>query len=144
MFWNTFNEICLTKEDALNVLNKCKQLLNLGGKILINSDNRNEIDSSLFDYSTEDKIDGMEIKYNWKTMEINKNTNTTTSMEIIRVKTNSANNLDPEIYETTITQRWWSLDEYKDMAHEIDATFDIVNVKQNDELYLVFTPKENE
>jgi SAM-dependent methyltransferase len=137
MFWNTFNEICLTETDALKVINKCKQLLNIGGRIIINSDNREDVDSNLFDYSSETSIDGMEINYHWETIKIYKDTNTTKSRETIQVR--NLTNIE-EIYETTIAQRWWSLSEYRELAKATNYSVDLVEVKQNDELYLVFAP----
>jgi len=144
MFWNTFNEICLTGEDALNVLNKCKQLLSPGGKIIINSDNRDDVDNNLFDFSNKDILDGSEIEYSWETLETDKSTNTTTSKESIHVMTDETQKKVKEIFETIIIQRWWTLEEYKAFAKTTNLSIVIAEIIQNNELYLVLTPYENE
>jgi SAM-dependent methyltransferase len=137
LFWNTFNEICLTKTMALKLLNRCKILLKAEGKILINSDNSNIINPADFDFCTKDEIDGKEIVLTWKAKSFSKRTNTTFSKETVCLidKDNSQ-----KVFETIIKQRWWTLNQYKGLAKEIGASIKELEIKQNSELYLLLTP----
>lgn len=132
MFWNTFNEICLTKKAAIELLKKCRKLLTPNGKILINSDNLNNINPRLFDFNTEDKIDGDIIEYKWNTFKYFKRTGTSISKEIIKI--NNATN-----YETIITQRWWTKKQYNELAIKTGFTIKELKINQNDELYLLLS-----
>ena len=132
MFWNTFNEICLTKKTAIKLLNKCRKLLTADGYILINSDNFNNINPKLFDFNTKDKIDGNAIKYKWKTINYLKRTETSISKETIEIE-------NAKSCETIITQRWWTKKQYYELAIKTGFTIKELKINQNDELYLLLS-----
>jgi SAM-dependent methyltransferase len=137
LFWNTFNEVCLTKTTALKILNKCKKLLSSDGQILINSDNPNIVNPADFDFSTKNKIDGKEIDYTWKVKSFFKRTNTTFSKETVCL---TDKDKSQKFFETIIKQRWWTLGQYKGLAKEIGASIKELEIKHNSELYLLLTP----
>ena len=132
MFWNTFNEICLTKANAIKLLNKCKNLLNFEGEIIINSDNIQNINPQLFDYSTEDSIDGRKVTYHWQIHKYLKRTRTSISRETVSLD-------DTQVFKTLITQRWWSEEEYIKIAKKTGFLVKKLRISRNDEHYFLLT-----
>lgn len=138
MFWNTFNEIALTKKDALKLLNKCNKLLNPDGKIIINIDNTNNIDPSKFNFTLNETDKNYNYNLLWKTSRYFKRTNTSISKEEIIV-TNLSNQKDTKTYTSYIKQRYWSLNEIKELSITSKLNIYKDNIKNIGELYLVLS-----
>ncbi len=138
MFWNTFNEIALTKKDAIRLLNKCKKLLKTNGKILINIDNPENINPSQFDFSYTTQDSEFRYDLNWKTYKYFSKTNTSISKEEIIV-TNIKNSIDTKTYTSFIKQRYWSLNEIKELCNKANLKLNTEVIKNIDELYLLLT-----
>jgi ubiquinone/menaquinone biosynthesis C-methylase UbiE len=131
MMWNTFNEIALTRAQALKLLEKCSRVLAPRGMILINIDDRSALGlpGIDFEYDFRDQNSGLNYHYIWKVLKYYPRIHKTVSEErIISDKINIA---------TRITQRWWSLDEVQDLALSRGFTISNHHVPANSELYLV-------
>ena len=126
MFWNTWNEICISNKQAHTLLSLCKTALNAKGKLLINIDDITKIDPSFLDfhYRTE------ELDYDWRVEEYLATNRTTVSAETITAS-------DGIRHVARITQRWWSLEEMKDLALKADLKLTIKHIKANGEFYFV-------
>lgn len=133
MMWNSFNEIALTDEDALHLLQKCKEVLNSNGKILINIDNANKVDPGHFDFKTSFMQNGLTYNLHWTTENFIPTTNTSTSKEHVEIFEGDKR---VEELDTFITQRYWSLEQIKIFAETLK--FEILNkeIKESEELYL--------
>ena len=136
LFWNSFNEIALTKANAILLLKNLKRLLATGGALLINIDDSTSIDPSQFNFET-NKITGeFSYKMKWSTYKYYQKTNTSISKEEV------------EIYKgdklvdsrtTFIKQRYWSLDQIKELAQICGLNVSKVELKTSNELYLVLS-----
>lgn len=136
LFWNSFNEIVLTKKDAIKILKKFKEMLNENGKILINIDDSNVVSPQDFDFKNETWQSNLLYKYSWKTQKYNKKTNTSTSLESIKVYK------DDKLIDTkeaTIKQRYWSLEEIKRIATDLGFSIENQNINISTELYLLLS-----
>jgi SAM-dependent methyltransferase len=134
LFWNSFNEICLTKKDAIKLLNKLKKSLKVNGKILLNMD-REEWIKDLKDFTTEYEKDGFTYTQYWSIKKFSKKTNLTTSEEKITVT-----NKEVEVIHETkslIKQRWWSKKELKELCQEMNLTLEQRVIKNINENYYV-------
>ena len=140
MFWNTFNEICLNQKSARLLLSKSLSLLSTGGKILINSDNLENINPKFFDFSNKIEAEGLIIDYHWQTQNYIPQTNTSVSNESITI---SKDGKVLTTKETSITQRWWIFLEYEKMAKSLQLKCRKIKLKGNDELYILLE-KNNE
>ncbi len=133
MFWNTWNEIALTKDQAHRLLNLCNTALAEKGKLIINIDDINKIEPSYLDfhYITEEGID-----YDWRVEEYLAKNRTTVSAETITV--------DGVRHVARITQRWWSLEEIKDLAANSGFSVVVNQIAANQEYYLVLSKNDGE
>ena len=130
MFWNTFNEIALTKSHAQKLLKNCYQALKPNSKLLINIDDSELINPKKLDFDF--KIMGKpELHYFWKVMSFNKRTNTTISRESIQ--------LPEQTLSTRITQRWWSFAQIKAMAEKTGFKCEKSYITANSELYIILS-----
>jgi len=131
MMWNTFNEISLTRAQALILLAKCSHALAPNGMILINIDDRSTLDlpGIDFEYDVRDQNSVQNYHYIWKVLKYFPRIHKTVSEErIVFAKINIA---------TRITQRWWSLEEVQDLALSTGFTLSNYHIPANSELYLV-------
>jgi len=135
LFWNVFNEICLTQKSARKFLVKCIGLLNTGGKILINSDNFDNIVSKYLDFNNVFNDGTQKVNYHWQTQKYFENTKTSISTETITISKNKKNIIRKE---TSITQRWWRVLEYQKIAKSLQLIYSKIQLKGNDELYILF------
>jgi hypothetical protein len=71
------------------------------------------------------------LDYDWRVEEYLATNRTTTCAETIVA--------DGKRYVTRITQRWWSLEEMKDLARDTNLTLTKTNIAANLEHYLVLT-----
>jgi SAM-dependent methyltransferase len=124
MFWNTFNEICLTGKDARNLLEKCIAMLNIRGSILINMDNPAVIDFSSLEFSAKLQKG---LDYSWKVISYDPVQKISVSVESIREGERTVS--------TEITQRWWSVKEIMDLLPP-KAACSILHNRLNKEIYL--------
>ncbi len=133
LMWNSFNEIALTKDDAITLLQKSKEVLNPKGRILINIDDATKIDPGHFDFKTSFMQNGLTYNLHWSTTEFDPQTNTSLSKEHIQIQKdeNTIQELD-----TFIKQRYWSLDQIKDLANQAGLKLEELNIKESAELYL--------
>jgi ubiquinone/menaquinone biosynthesis C-methylase UbiE len=134
MMWNVFNEIALTKTQALILLQKCKRLLASSGKILINIDNRNKINLPFLDYQYTINENHYQYDVIWKVLKFNERTSTTVLQETI---TKSQQNKKIKSAQDQIIQRWWSKDEITALANKVNFLVHNKILEANEELYLI-------
>lgn len=136
LFWNSFNEIALTKNNALLLLKNLKRLLKPNGHILINIDDSSSIDPAAFNFETT-KIDG-ELKYKmkWTTSKYFAKTNTSVSREEVEIYKGDKL-VDSRV--TFIKQRYWSLQEIEFLCQICNLKVENYGLKTSNELYLVLT-----
>lgn len=138
LFWNTFNEIALTKHTAKELLRKIKFILKQEGKIIINIDNSKIVNPQSFNFHTETSKDGLNLRMSWNTYKYYKRTNTAISLESIEVYKDSKL-IDKK--ETYITQRYWRLNEIEKILKELSLDYYQIKLNTSDELYLVIFKK---
>lgn len=131
MMWNAFNEIILSPEDAQRLLSIFNSILVTGGKVLINSDNPETIRMEEQDFNLEYSKDDNKFKVNWKAIDFDKENNITTSLESI--------DANGEKSEAEIKQRWWTEEQYKELADKNGFKFERLTFPKNEELYIVLT-----
>lgn len=136
LFWNTFNEIALTKKDALKLLKILKSILKSDGFILLNIDNAELVDPESFNFTTQATKQELTYKMIWKTYKFNSKTNTSTSKEQIEVYKNDKL-IDTKT--TFIKQRYWSLKEVENLAQKAGLKVEKTEIKNSQELYLILT-----
>ncbi len=136
LFWNSFNEIALTKNNALLLLKNLKRLLKPNGQILINIDDSSSIDPAAFNFETI-KFDG-ELKYKmkWTTSKYFAKTNTSVSREEVEIYKGDKL-LDSRV--TFIKQRYWSFSEIELLCQICNLKVENYSLKTSNELYLVLT-----
>jgi len=136
LFWNSFNEIALTKQSALLLLDNLKQLLNNNGQILINIDDASKINPAKFEFETSKTEGDLSYKMKWSTYKYFSKTNTSISKEEV------------EIYKgdklvdsrtTFIKQRYWSLEQVQEMALKCGLKVSRIESRTSNELYLVLS-----
>lgn len=136
MFWNSFNEIALSKKSAVELLNKLKDCLNLAGKILINIDDSTKIDPSKFDFET-NRIEGdLTYKMHWKSVRFLKKSNTSVSKEVVEIYKNDKL-IDSKT--TFIKQRYWSFKEIDKLVALVGLNIDRLKLKTSNEYYIILT-----
>jgi SAM-dependent methyltransferase len=136
MFWNTYNEVALTRKSALTLLKKLKTLLKSNARILINIDDSKLVDPKNFDFSTEATDKGFTYKLHWTTVRYNSRTNTSVSKEQIDVY---KENKLVDSKTTLIKQRYWSIEELSTIADQAELSNEQYVIKNSDELYLVLS-----
>jgi SAM-dependent methyltransferase len=139
MFWNTFNEICLSPADAYLLLTKCISLLNKKGKILINSDDTEIINPRQFDIKNHFLKNDLTIKYNFKTKFYDEKNKISESLETIKIYKNGK---IIKKSEATIKQCWWTRADYNTFAQLLELQMNIKELKGNDELYILLEQKD--
>lgn len=145
MMWNAFNEICLTEDDAERLFNKIigvgtdhdQRLLMEHGKILINIDDSEFIDPpnlshDLFVHEGDKTYESI-----LQVESFNPSTNTTISKETINVFDQHKNLL--ESASALIEQRWWSVNQIKQMCKYVNMKMEVRKIPLNEELYLILT-----
>lgn len=136
LFWNSFNEIALSKKDAVLLLNSLKDCLTASGSILINIDDSNKVDPSTFNFETT-RIEGeYTYKMHWSTFRYLSKTNTSISKEEVEIYKNDKL-IDTKT--TFIKQRYWSIEEVNKLAQICGLKVDRINLNTSNELYLVLT-----
>lgn len=131
LMWNTYNEIVLTEGDTQRFFQQCKRFLVPGGKILINIDDSKKVDPSCFDFHYEMNEGKDIIRYSWQTSEYEESTNTSTSLESIKV--------NDDTFQTEITQRYWNPEQIMQLAQQNGFVFmRNEKIQGNDELYMIF------
>ncbi len=134
LMWNSWNEIVLTKTDAVKLLTKLKKSLKSGGKILINIDDEDKVDPANFYFETEFIDKGFTYKQVWETLSYNKKTNTSISQEVIEIIDNGKI-IDKKV--SKIKQRYWRLGELEEICKKLDLKMEIKKVRGSEELYLL-------
>jgi len=131
LFWNSFNEICLTKKQAKKFFRTAKKLLKKNGKVLINIDDVKKITPQNFNFFNEFFIEGLFIETSFKTIKFDKRTRTSISEETIIVN-------KKKFYKSIIKQRWWSISEIKKIASNF-SKFKLLSVDNNNEVYVLIS-----
>jgi ubiquinone/menaquinone biosynthesis C-methylase UbiE len=134
LFWNSFNEICLTKKDAKKLIAKFKKILTEDGKVIINIDDSNIADPSKFNFETQYQHKNKIYKLKWKTFKYFKRTNTSISQEIVEVYENDKFEFRTESY---IKQRYWSFDELVSLFNRGGFNLNREYLKSSHELYII-------
>jgi len=138
MMWNSFNEIVLTKNEAIKLIKKFKLILNKKGKILINIDDPSQFDQQNLNFQTKNIIKNIEYSSDWKQLKYYPKTNLTLSKETVTVKNLQTNKI---IFKKSanIKQRWWAKNEINEITSKFG--FKLINkrIKYNKEYYLVLS-----
>lgn len=134
MMWNVVNEIALNNEDFLNLLKICKDLLNVGGKLIINFDNSQQIQPDKFNVQNSINFDDVVYKQIWKVKSFDKETKITVTEETIEVYKNK---ILIDKASTEITQRWWSVEEVQNSLIVLKMNSEITSINSNSEIYLI-------
>ncbi len=136
LMWNSFNEICLTKPDAIKLLKMLKKLLVQNGRIIINIDDANLVDPSNFNFSTEYFQNNKSYKVNWTTRDYDKKTNTSISKEKVSIFENG------ELLEektSLIKQRYWNSLDIKKIAESLGFVFENRKLRTSTEDYIILS-----
>ncbi len=137
LFWNSFNEIVLTDEQAELFFEKVSKWLTKDGGILINIDDSEKVNPANFDFKTTYQEDGYTYKLHWKTKSYDSKTNTSVSLESIDMLDKDNKLLDS--FKNKIIQRYWSLEELENFARNSAFKIERLKFKLNEELYLLLT-----
>jgi len=136
LFWNSFNEIALSKKDANALLLILKSCLNHSGKIIINIDDASTIDPSNFNFST-NRVEGeYAYKMHWSTFRFLKKTNTSISKEVVEIYKNDKL-IDTKT--TFIKQRYWNMEQINLLATLNGLKIQKLKLKTSNEFYLILT-----
>jgi ubiquinone/menaquinone biosynthesis C-methylase UbiE len=136
LFWNSFNEICLTKEDAQILLNKLSKALKPNGKILMNMD-KPEWMQDLTSFTNTYEHDGLTYELEWSIKDHDKTTNVTTSEEKIVVKNETGKIVKQT--NSLITQRWWRKSEIQELCKKANLKLSEINVENINENYYLLS-----
>jgi ubiquinone/menaquinone biosynthesis C-methylase UbiE len=136
LFWNSFNEICLTKKDAQILLNKLSKALKPTGKVLMNMD-KPEWMQDLESFTNTYEHEGLTYELEWSTKEHDKTTNVTTSEEKIVVKDETGKIVTQT--NSLITQRWWRKSELQELCKKANLKLSEIKVENIDENYYLLT-----
>ena len=136
LMWNTFNEIALTKNEAKRLLTYLKSVLNVSGKILINIDDASKVDPANFNFIIEKEDNNKRYELTWKTSEFDVATNTSRSLETLKIFEQSK-----QIEELTdyITQRYWTLEQIIELAKPVFKNIDQHKMRMSTELYIILS-----
>ena len=139
LFWNTFNEIALTKTNAGKLLQTLKKNLKPAGKILINIDNPRLLDLCKLHFTTKYTHKHYTYRQNWQVIKFNQATRTTQSREVITVLDKKGRVED----QTTayITQRWWNKKELRTIFNKIKLKADFLELATSQEFYIVLSSR---
>jgi len=138
LMWNSFNEIALTKKDAISLLRKLKRNLKKSGSILINIDNADIINPAKFDFKLSKDVQSTRLESNWTTYKFNSRTNTSISKEEINIFKGE------KLIDTRvgyIKQRYWRLSEIKKMSGLVHLRVEIRHINNSGELYIILVAK---
>lgn len=135
LMWNAFNEVALTKSDAIKLLKKIRTILAEGGKVLINIDDPKTFDPRKLKFSYDPEYKGKKYCSRWEVIKYFKSTNTTISKEEIQVFGKGEKRL--EHAETLIKQRWWDYKQISELAEKNDFRVGLRKVKCNEEFYII-------
>jgi SAM-dependent methyltransferase len=137
LMWNAFNEIALTETTATTHLSTLKKLLSKSGKILINIDDRANMNLPQqlnFHYNLEN--DSSEYSYECTVVNYDAANYTTTCREKITVITAGQPTRETD---ALIVQRWWDAKELQGLAEALELKFEYLHIKPNAEAYLVLS-----
>ncbi len=139
LMWNTFNEIAVTKKDAIRLLKILSKLLKTNGKILINIDDSKKVNPSEFNFKTMQSFNNNSLEGEWKTFKYNKRTNTSISKETISF---FKNGILKDTQTSYIKQRYWSLDEINKLAKLNRLDCITKKIDGVEELYLILSKQD--
>jgi SAM-dependent methyltransferase len=131
LMWNAFNEIALTKASALKLIKGLKSKLNINGQILVNIDKVPLKSPYRPKFMAETTLDnGSKVIINWLNEKYFPKTNTTISKEQLII---DGIPLKPAL----IKQRWWRINEIKELIKPLGLKQKKYQLNCNTELYLV-------
>jgi hypothetical protein len=139
LMWNTFNEIAVTKKDAIRLLKILSKLLKTNGKILINIDDSIKVNPSEFNFKTMQSFNNNILEGEWKTFKYNKKTNTSISKETISFFDNG---ILKDTQTSYIKQRYWSLDEINKLTKLNKLNCITKKIDGVEELYLILSKQD--
>ncbi|MBD3304523.1 methyltransferase domain-containing protein [Candidatus Woesearchaeota archaeon] len=115
-FWGAFCEIAKTEQEARNVLELFLDSLDTGGKLIIDIFNPKVIKPEALEYKSKVKKEGQIYETSFKAIKFDKETNITTSKELIEIKENRK---IIKKLESEIVQRWWRKEELEKLAKKV-------------------------
>lgn len=139
MFWNTFNEIALNTDEGTKLINHLKSLLKLGGAILVNSNDPDKENMKKMEYELEVDTEDRIYFIKWNVIKYSKKNHVTTSEEKVTEIDKFDRRSPKSIFQTYIKQKWWTVDEYKNLAKDHNLNFKQINAKTSNELYIIFS-----
>jgi precorrin-6B methylase 2 len=130
LMWNAFNEIALTKALAKKLIKALESKLTINGSILINIDKTSLKTPYKPEFEAETTLsNGANIKVQWTNLKYFKHTNSTISKEQIIVDGKASK-------PALIKQRWWRINEIKELIKPLNLKLKNYPLKCNTELYL--------
>ncbi len=135
LMWNALAEIA-KNESALDLLFFVfSSKLSPGGKVLINFDAAEQFDPAKIDFDLSSEHDGEKYNVEWRVLNFDPTSNTTTSSEHVTVE----NKDKTEVFATEITQKWWKLSEIESQARRLGFQTDNLRIEANSECYLLLS-----
>ncbi len=140
LFWNTLNELALGKDELTKFFEGAKKILKTSGKILINVDDVSTFDPGKVHFEHKVQLDGYEYSLEWKVVEFDKTRQVTKALEKI-TKISLSDHKIARVFETVITQRWWTKKEIVESAFSLFKLSEEYHLPDSEELYLLFELK---
>lgn len=136
LMWNAFFEIVLTNSQIEDFFKIMQKILKSGGKILLNIDNAKTIDPLKIESSLISKNESYNLVQNYRSKNLNRKTNTIILFETIKIL---KKNKFVEEVKSEIRQRWWKIDEIKNIALRFGFSVKLRTLEDNEELYIILT-----
>jgi len=142
-FWNTINEMCLTRKTLYHFFRKLNSIVNLDGIVVLNFDDINKFNykNLEYEYQMQSENESSIYMFHSKVEKFIKKINTTKTREKIYKITKNINEGQEhrkQIYNCFIHQRWWNIEEITKIAQKNNfSILSFEKIKVNDEFYLV-------
>lgn len=104
LFWNSFCEMALTKDDAQKIITKTYQALKPGGAFILEQTNMEPFEAKKLEFKIEKRSMGKPSVISFKTLSFNFSTRISLSEQSVSMRQNTE--LIP-VTKGRITQRWW-------------------------------------
>jgi SAM-dependent methyltransferase len=140
--WNAFHQIAYSKDEAINALSKMKKLMKSNGKIILNLGVGEDFNVSEYRFEHTVLLNDRKYLLSWTVKDWSPETMTVISIEHISVFNNKNELIDEE--EAEIKQRFWTENELKKFAEELDLSLEILapfKEENSNDGYFIFTKR---
>lgn len=135
VFWNSINEICLSKTSLKLFLKKAAHLIKDQGVIIINIDDIKLLDLFNLNFKNSYELsNGNNFEYSFEQLAYDPIKRITKTQETVAIYSQG------KLLERAgglLIQRWWSKDEIIEYSKELKLTTQVKHIPANSELYLV-------